>query len=175
MNGSLTKHAGRTPVHARRSYSVVRVAVVGLVVAQTGPPTWASDAIETAGDVLAVVLPAASAGVGLWQRDWDGLLHFGYSLGSGFALTEGTKALVDRERPDLLDIAVQINHAAGRVAPVGHHELSVLRDLCEWPGLPAAFVVNSFVILALMSSRHSCSECPQKHDCPWMARVKGSS
>jgi len=81
----------------------MHVAVVGLVVAQTGPALWASDAVETAGDVLEAVLPAAAAGVGLWQKDWDGLLHFGYSLGNSFALTEGTKALVERERPDLSD------------------------------------------------------------------------
>jgi hypothetical protein len=58
----------------------MHVAVVGLVVAQTGPALWASDAVETAGDVLEAVLPAAAAGVGLWRKDWDGLLHFGYSL-----------------------------------------------------------------------------------------------
>jgi hypothetical protein len=34
------------------------------------------------------------------------------------------------------------------------------------------FAVNSFVILPLVSRRHACSECPQKEDCPWMAKEK---
>jgi hypothetical protein len=36
-------------------------------------------------------------------------------------------------------------------------------------GILAAFVLNSFVILPLVSRRHACSECPQKDTCPWMA------
>ena len=39
-------------------------------------------------------------------------------------------------------------------------------------GLAAAFAVNAFIILPLLSRRHSCSECPQKDDCPWMAPGK---
>jgi MFS family permease len=35
-------------------------------------------------------------------------------------------------------------------------------------GLVLLFAVNSFVILPLVSKRHSCAECPQKDDCPWM-------
>lgn len=31
-----------------------------------------------------------------------------------------------------------------------------------------AFVINSYLILPLVSRKHSCSECPQKDDCPWM-------
>jgi hypothetical protein len=36
--------------------------------------------------------------------------------------------------------------------------------------LLGAFMLNSFVILPLVSRRHACSECPQKDDCPWMAK-----
>jgi hypothetical protein len=36
--------------------------------------------------------------------------------------------------------------------------------------LLGAFVVNSFVILPLVSRRHACTECPQKETCPWMAK-----
>lgn len=39
-------------------------------------------------------------------------------------------------------------------------------------GFLAAFVLNSFVILPWLSRGHACSECPQKEDCPWMARSK---
>jgi len=41
--------------------------------------------------------------------------------------------------------------------------------------LLGAFVVNSFVILPLVSRRHACSECPQKDDCPWMAKGRAPS
>jgi len=37
-------------------------------------------------------------------------------------------------------------------------------------GLLGAFVLNSFVLLPLTSTRHSCVHCPQKADCPWMSR-----
>ena len=36
--------------------------------------------------------------------------------------------------------------------------------------LALAFAVNSYVILPLVSKRHSCGDCPQKADCPWMAK-----
>ena len=30
------------------------------------------------------------------------------------------------------------------------------------------FVVNAFIILPLVSTKHGCKECPQKATCPWM-------
>ncbi len=39
--------------------------------------------------------------------------------------------------------------------------------------LLAVFVVNSYLILPLVSRRHACSECPQKDTCPWMRRGAG--
>jgi hypothetical protein len=42
-------------------------------------------------------------------------------------------------------------------------------------GLVAAFVVNSYVLLLLVSRRHGCSECPQKEGCPWMTRGSNPS
>ena len=42
----------------------------------------------------------------------------------------------------------------------------------SWPMvlLMSAFVADSYVILPLLSKRHGCKECPQRDDCPWMAR-----
>jgi len=34
--------------------------------------------------------------------------------------------------------------------------------------LLAAFVVNSYAILPLLSKRYGCAKCPQKDTCPWM-------
>lgn len=42
-------------------------------------------------------------------------------------------------------------------------------------GLLGIFVLNSFVILPLVSRRHACSECPQRESCPWMARGSAPS
>ena len=36
--------------------------------------------------------------------------------------------------------------------------------------LVLAFVVESCVLLPIVSRRHGCVECPQKDQCPWMAR-----
>ena len=41
--------------------------------------------------------------------------------------------------------------------------------------LLVVFTVNSFVILPLLSARHSCATCPQREDCPWMMRCKPST
>lgn len=35
-------------------------------------------------------------------------------------------------------------------------------------GLVCAFALNSYVVLPVVSKRHSCAECPQKEGCPWM-------
>ncbi|OHD67082.1 MAG: hypothetical protein A2096_03475 [Spirochaetes bacterium GWF1_41_5] len=34
----------------------------------------------------------------------------------------------------------------------------------------AAFVINSYIVLPLVSRKHSCSDCPQKDECPWMRK-----
>jgi len=40
--------------------------------------------------------------------------------------------------------------------------------------LVSVFVVNSYVVLPVLSKKHCCSECPQKDECPWMkAGAKG--
>lgn len=38
--------------------------------------------------------------------------------------------------------------------------------------LLAAFVLDSFVLLPLVSRRFGCSNCPQKQTCPWMGNCK---
>ncbi len=37
-------------------------------------------------------------------------------------------------------------------------------------GLVSVFVVESCIILPIVSRKHCCVDCPQKNDCPWMAR-----
>jgi len=37
-------------------------------------------------------------------------------------------------------------------------------------GLISAFAIDSYIVLPLLSRKHSCADCPQRDDCPWMAR-----
>ena len=39
--------------------------------------------------------------------------------------------------------------------------------------LLAAFVLDSFLILPLTSTKHGCTHCPQRDECPWMSRRSG--
>jgi hypothetical protein len=32
------------------------------------------------------------------------------------------------------------------------------------------FAAHSFVVLPLVSTRHGCTECPQRNECPWMGK-----
>ncbi|MBN1516903.1 hypothetical protein JXA32_10090 [Candidatus Sumerlaeota bacterium] len=34
--------------------------------------------------------------------------------------------------------------------------------------LVAAFVIEAWIILPMVSKKHCCAECPQKEQCPWM-------
>ncbi len=36
--------------------------------------------------------------------------------------------------------------------------------------LTAAFMVDAFVILPLLSTQHGCRDCPQRATCPWMKK-----
>lgn len=47
-----------------------------------------------------------------------------------------------------------------------------LWDSFSWPlvCLVSAFVVESWIILPVVSRRHGCLDCPQRDDCPWMSR-----
>jgi len=41
--------------------------------------------------------------------------------------------------------------------------------------LVSVFVLHSFIVLPLVSIKHSCKGCPQKGACPWMRRKSRSS
>ena len=41
-------------------------------------------------------------------------------------------------------------------------------------GLLVVFVLNAFVLLPRVSTRHGCVHCAQRGDCPWMGRRKSS-
>ncbi len=37
-------------------------------------------------------------------------------------------------------------------------------------GLLLAFIIESWIILPLVSKKHACVDCPQKDQCPWMGK-----
>jgi membrane-associated phospholipid phosphatase len=63
-------------------------------------PLRAKDGIETAGDILQFVLPAAAAGLTLEQRDWPGTLEFAESAALTLGVTYALKYTVQERRPN---------------------------------------------------------------------------
>lgn len=47
-----------------------------------------------------------------------------------------------------------------------------LYSFFSWPlfGLLLAFIIESWIILPIVSKTHCCSDCPQKDQCPWMGK-----
>ena len=37
-------------------------------------------------------------------------------------------------------------------------------------GLVLVFIIESWIILPIVSKKHGCIECPQKDQCPWMGK-----
>jgi len=60
----------------------------------------AADSIQTAGDVLQFVLPAAAGGLTLGFADYQGTLQFGASFAVTEGVTYGLKYAVDETRPN---------------------------------------------------------------------------
>ena len=57
------------------------------------------------------------------------------------------------------------------IIPVAGGGIGLRRSFSYWlVGLVLAFVIESCVILPLVSRKHGCVECPQKDECPWMAK-----
>jgi len=73
-----------------------------------------SDAVDTAGDVGRVLIPAAAAGVTLVRKDYDGTKQLVESLLAAAVVTQGLKAVVHERRPN----------GEGRSFPSGHASIS---------------------------------------------------
>src|SRR3974390_3162138 len=60
----------------------------------------ASDSIQTAGDILQLVLPGTAAGLTIAYRDTAGAVQFGESAGVTLGVTYALKYTVNEERPN---------------------------------------------------------------------------
>ena len=72
---------------------------------------FAKDSTETAGDILAYLMPATTHGATFYLHDEEGRWQFSKAFVSSFAVTLGLKYSIDKERPDGSD-----NHSF----PSGH-------------------------------------------------------
>ena len=61
---------------------------------------FAKDSTETAGDILAYLMPATTYGATYYLHDKEGRWQFSKAFATSFAVTLGLKYSVDKERPD---------------------------------------------------------------------------
>ena len=55
--------------------------------------------------------------------------------------------------------------------PVACGGIALWHSFSWWlVGLLATFVIESWLILPIVSIKHGCVDCPQKDECPWMAK-----
>ena len=60
------------------------------------------------------------------------------------------------------------------IAPIVAGGISLILNFSTWMlALTILFVINSFIVLPLVSTRYGCAHCPQRNACPWM-RHKGN-
>lgn len=108
----------------------------------------ASDNIETAGDVLLIILPATAAGLTVVFKDKAGTLQFGKSAALTIGTTLGLKYAIKEERPD----------GGGHSFPSAHASISFtsaefIRKRYGWEyGLPA-YAAALFVAYSRVEAR----------------------
>jgi membrane-associated phospholipid phosphatase len=114
----------------------------------TAVEAQAGDGIETAGDVLLVLLPATAAGLTIGHKDGAGALQFGGSEALTLGVTFGLKYTVNETRPN----------GGKHSFPSGHTSISFsaaefMRKRYGWTyGIPA-YLAASFVAYSRVESR----------------------
>lgn len=108
-------------------------AVIGCSLFCLTPVARAGDSIQSAGDILQLVLPATAGALTLGYRDWTGSLEFGESTALSMGVTYGLKYSIHETRPN----------GGSESFPSGHSSISFtaaefLRKRYGWEyGLPA--------------------------------------
>jgi membrane-associated phospholipid phosphatase len=108
----------------------------------------ASDAIQSAGDVLQFVLPATAAGLTLGYKDGEGTFQYAESAALTLGVTYGLKYTVNERRPN----------GGTQSFPSGHSSISFsaaefMRKRYGWEyGIPA-YALASFVAYSRVESR----------------------
>ncbi len=100
----------------------------------------ASDGIETAGEILQLVLPAGAAGLALSRHDHEGLEQLAESGALTLAVTYGLKYTIPAKRPNGGDHSFPSGHTS-----VSFASAEFIRERYGWNyGIPA-YVIASFV------------------------------
>jgi len=108
----------------------------------------AADNIQSAGDILQLVLPATAGGLTLGFRDWTGTLELGESAGVTLGATYGLKYAVNERRPN----------GGSESFPSAHSSISFcaaefMRKRYGWEyGIPA-YAAASFVAYSRVEAR----------------------
>ena len=128
---------------------VFRSLLVGLIlIFATRVDARASDAIETAGDVLAYALPATAAGMTLLYKDGEGAVQFGESAALTLGVTVGLKYAIDEERPNGGSYSFPSLHSS-----ISFSSAEFMRKRYGWQfGLPA-YGIAAFVAYSRVESR----------------------
>lgn len=120
---------------------------VALVLFLSPVHSRASDGIETAGNVLQIVLPAFSLGQTIYERDKTGALQFGESFALSMGVTYGLKYTVVETRPNGGSHSFPSGHSAASFTAA---EYTRKRYGWAW-GIPM-YVAASFVAYSRVES-----------------------
>jgi len=125
----------------KRCHLRSNVLLLGMLFCLTiGVDVQAGDSVESAGDVLRFILPAAAAGLTLVFKDGQGALQLGESAALALGVTYGLQYTIDAKRPN----------GKPHSFPSGHTSISFasaefVRKRYGWEyGLPA-YALASFV------------------------------
>jgi membrane-associated phospholipid phosphatase len=111
-------------------------------------PVWASDGIETAGDVLSFLLPATAAGLTVGFMDTEGMLQFGESAALALGVSYGLKYAINEKRPNGGDHSFPSNHTS-----ISFASAEFMRKRYGWDyGIPA-YIAATFVAYSRVESK----------------------
>lgn len=80
---------------------IIKTALLAVCMAYLGAPAWAQSSTTTkAGDVLAIVVPAAAYGMTFTKGDEEGRTEFYKSFATTIAITQGLKHTTNEKRPN---------------------------------------------------------------------------
>lgn len=143
-------HGSRSPHPGGLNTKILTVWAVASLAGVTGsiePLASAADAIETAGNVLVIVLPVGAGGMTLGLGDWQGSLQLGESEGVTLATTTILKYSLDTRRPNGGHLSFPSEHAS-----VSFSAAEFLRKRYGWEfGVPA-YAAASFVAYSRVES-----------------------
>ncbi len=131
-------------IESKRAHGIDRfrtlLALLLLLLMPAGNFAVAGDAVETAGDVLQVVLPISGAGLALAKHDREGVTQLVKSGALATVVTMGMKYTIPATRPNGGDHSFPSRHASTSFASA-----EFIRERYGWNyGIPA-YVVASFV------------------------------